>query len=581
MISTNLAPRFRGPLAIAVSAVLVTTSFSSAGAAMVVTPEDRETYIVTLRDGADVVGEMQDIRNNRGIVKRYFTSAFKGLVVDATASEVQSLRLNEDVVSIEKNQNVSIGAVQNSATWGIDRIDQENLPLSSTYTYDKTGLGVNVYVVDTGVLANHQELTGRVAQGYSVINDGYGTTDRNGHGTHVSGTVAGTVYGVAKSATIVPVRVLNAAGSGTMDGVIAGLNWVSSQVSEGSKAVVSMSLGGGFSASLNAAIQNLVNKGVSVVVAAGNESADACNSSPSSAPEAITVAASDRTDSFASFSNRGSCVDIVAPGVLITSAWIGSRTRTATISGTSMATPHVSGVVALLLEDQYRLPSQVSSILNSSAMTNRLSGVPAGTSNSLLNANFSSLNTEPQITPSSESSLATVGTFFSTAPFTVKNISGTVTFSIQSGSLPAGLEFSSSSGVISGVPLSSQPAVTLNITATGSISGAAAATRTITVNPSLGAPAAPTSVTLQAQSGRRASVNWVQGYNGGSAITRQTLRVYTAGGQLVRTTYPSVRSTSASITGLTAGASYFVTLTVTNRYGTSGATVSNGVTAFR
>ena len=243
---------------------------------------------------------------------------------------------------------MSADATETGATWGIDRIDQRNLPLSGTYTYTHTGAGVTAYIIDTGINTTHNEFGGRASVGYDAIGDGRNGIDCNGHGTHVSGTVGGATYGVAKGVTLKAVRVLDCTGSGTNSGVIAGVDWVTSHHSGPS--VANMSLGGGASTALDNAVSNSIASGVTYGIAAGNSNRNACNYSPARTATAITVGATTSTDARASYSNYGSCLDIFAPGSSITSSWIGSNTATNTISGTSMATPHVVGVAAQYLQ---------------------------------------------------------------------------------------------------------------------------------------------------------------------------------------------------------------------------------------
>jgi subtilisin family serine protease len=271
----------------------------------------------------------------------------------ATLTEEQMIRLARDkrVKYVEPDQEVSINTTQTNATWGLDRVDQRDTPLNQTYTWDATGTGVTAYILDTGIKTSHNEFGGRAQQGF----DAFGGTseDCNGHGTHVAGTVGGTTYGVAKGVTLVAVRVLDCNGSGSWSGVIAGMDWVASNASGPS--VANMSLSGGASTTINDAVQRMYNAGVPVIVAAGNGNKagredDACKYSPASAPAAFTVGATNSSDAKPIWSNYGNCVNLFAPGVGITSAWHTSNTATNTISGTSMASPHVAGGAALFLE---------------------------------------------------------------------------------------------------------------------------------------------------------------------------------------------------------------------------------------
>jgi subtilisin family serine protease len=244
---------------------------------------------------------------------------------------------------------------------------------------------VTAYVVDTGVLASHTDFGGQVAAGWSAVADGLGSSDCNGHGTHVAGSVAGTTYGVAKGATVVPVRVLDCNGSGYNSDVVAGLDWVAANHAAGTPAVANLSLGGGASTAVDAAIQAVIYDGVTAVVAAGNSAVDACTGSPARVPAAVTVAASDSADRQASFSNFGSCVDLYAPGVGITSSYHTSATATASMSGTSMASPHAAGAAALLLSQNPALtPAQVAGALTSNATAGVITGATSGTPNRLL-----------------------------------------------------------------------------------------------------------------------------------------------------------------------------------------------------
>jgi subtilisin family serine protease len=247
-----------------------------------------------------------------------------------------------------------VQAAQPRPPYGLDRIDQRALPLNSTYTYGATGSGVTAYVVDTGIRLSHRDFGGRAVSGFDAI-DGGRADDCNGHGTHVAGTLGGAAHGVAKSVRLVAVRVLDCAGSGATSGVIAGVDWVTAHHQPGQPAVANLSLGGFASSALDAAVRRSIADGVSYAVAAGNGNAagvpeDACRVSPARVPEALTVGASDSSDRAAAFSNYGRCVDLFAPGVGVTSTWSTGDTATKTISGTSMASPHVAGVAALYLQ---------------------------------------------------------------------------------------------------------------------------------------------------------------------------------------------------------------------------------------
>jgi subtilisin family serine protease len=345
------------------------------------------SYVVVLSGGQSTASTMattattQSVATSYAVKVRHNFSSVKGFSASMTADQANKLARDSRVAFVEQNQKVTIS--QDNPPWGLDRLDQRDLPLDQVYDEPITADNVSVYVIDTGIYAAHKDFQGRASVGTDTIGDGKKGVDCHGHGSHVAGTIAGAKYGVAKRAKVFGVRVLNCAGTGTTESVVAGIEWVTAHAKK--PAVANMSLRSAADPVMDAAVRASINSGVTYSVAAGNESSDACTVSPARVLTAITVGATDNTDAKAAFSNYGRCVDVFAPGVNVESVGITGPDAKATLSGTSMATPHVTGAAALYLcEHPDATPADVAAALTTASTAGKVGSPGIGSPNKLL-----------------------------------------------------------------------------------------------------------------------------------------------------------------------------------------------------
>ncbi len=415
--------------------------------------EDR--YVVTFDGDTNAAAKASELKAKGVRVGETLEHALKGAVVTATPEKAAELSRTGGVSSVRRDQRVTLDATQAPAPWNLDRIDQRTQPLSGSFTPETSGSGVDIYIIDTGIRASHLDFGGRVTAGWTAFADKPATEDCNGHGTHVAGTAAGGYFGVAKSATLVPLRVLDCDGGGWTSDVIAALDWIVARHQNNTPAVANLSLSTDGDSAVDTAIQSAINDGVTVTVAAGNKNTDACSFSPARVPDALTVAATDSFDGRAAFSNFGTCVDLFAPGVKIASDWMTADNAVAELNGTSMASPHVAGAAAQLLAlHPSWSPAQVASALTAAATTGTVTNRGAGSPDRLLYAGPNDSN----------GSVSVAGGFVARAPYRqLDSRNGTGGVSTPLG---PGQTITITVTGRGGIPASGVSAVALNVTVT-------------------------------------------------------------------------------------------------------------------
>jgi hypothetical protein len=543
----------------------------------------RSVYIVqTTAAGQESV--MQTILSFGEVPLDQLDLIMDGFTVPLTEFEAAVLAADPEVVAIQLDQQMSLLETQTpTPSWGLDRIDQQTKVADNTYNYPADGgTGVRVYVVDTGVMATNPEFTGRILPGYDALGENLADSDCHGHGTHVAGTVAGTKYGVAKAATIVPIRVLACSGMGSTSGILKGFDWILANNPAGTPALVSMSIGGPLQPLFNAGLKKLFDAGILPIVAAGNSNDDACRYSPASALDALAVGASDISDNRANYSNYGDCVDVFAPGSSIVSANATNPTGSATMSGTSMATPHVSGLAALYLsQNPSATPAQITKAIRDNGILNGINNAQSQYGNILINNNF--VRGAAPVTPNPNPVLNAPDQVASVTVTATGSNSGTVSWidgPSNGGSpitghvvraLAPGAIFAVANAVLGEKVtsytlngLDANTNYTFSVYAYNAI-GSGKHSAGVVAKTAIGAPAAPVSVAVKPAS-TTAAVTWSQANDGGSPVTGYTVDLYSAGKW---TTVGTSTIPSVTLTGLTVGGAYITRVKATNALGTS------------